>query len=79
MVERDVDVRETVTVEVRRSILRAAEEFAARECVTLDEFVARAVVERIARDGASAVFTEKAEGADAERAARWLEGRPEAG
>lgn len=65
-----------VSLNLPVSLKVAAEEFAEREGVSLNQFIALALAEKVGAKGAEAFFAARGQGADAERAARWLEGRP---
>ena len=51
-------------------------DFAEKDEVSLNEYIARAVAEKIGSRGA-AFFVERGKNGDAERAIEFLEGRPE--
>lgn len=68
-----------VSLNLPQSLKTAAEDFAEREGVSLNQFIALALAEKVGAVKAAEFFAERAQGADAERAARWLDGRPEAG
>lgn len=57
------------------SLKAAAEDLAGREGVSLNQFIALA--EKVGAKGAGVFFAERGQGAEAERAMWWLEGRPE--
>lgn len=65
-----------VSLNLPVSLKAAAEDFAEREGVSLNQFIALALAEKVGAKGAEAFFAERGRGADPERAARWLEGRP---
>lgn len=66
-----------VSLNLPQSLKTAAEEFAEKDGVSLNQFIALALAEKVGTVGAAEFFAERAEGADAERAVRFLEGRPE--
>jgi hypothetical protein len=68
-----------VSLNLPQSLKTAAEDFAEKEGVSLNQFIALALAEKVGSVKAAEFFAERGQGADAERAARWLEGRPEAG
>jgi hypothetical protein len=65
-----------VSLNLPNSLKTAAEDFAAKEGVSLNQFIALALAEKVGATRAADWFTERGKGADAERAVRWLEGRP---
>jgi hypothetical protein len=65
-----------ITVRLPQSLKAAAEDFAERDGVSLNQFIALALAEKVGTMGAAEFFAERGKGADAERAAAWLEGRP---
>ena len=65
-----------VIVEVSHSLKRAAEDFAEKDGVSLNQFIALALAEKVGTIGAAEFFAERGKGADVERAVKWLEGRP---
>lgn len=66
-----------VSLNLPRSLKKAAEEFATRDGVSVNQFIALAVAEKIGARGAEAFFAERGKGGDPERAIAFLEGRPE--
>ena len=66
-----------VSLNLPNSLKVAAEEFAVKEGVSLNQFIALALAEKVGAVRAADWFAERGKGADAERAARWLEARPE--
>ncbi len=66
-----------VSLNLPLSLKAAAEDFAEKEGVSLNQFIALALAEKVGAKGAAAFFAQRGQGADPERAARWLEGRPE--
>lgn len=65
-----------VSLNLPTSLKTAAEEFAEKEGVSLNQFIALALAEKVGAKGAEAFFAERGRGGDPDRAARWLEGRP---
>ena len=57
------------------SLNRAAQDFARKDGVSLNRYVARAVAEKIGAGGAAAFFAERGKDGDAEWAVGFLEGR----
>jgi hypothetical protein len=66
-------MKERPSLTLSASLKAAAEDFARKEGVSLNQFVALALAEKVGVKGTEAFFAER--GADPERAARWLEGR----
>lgn len=66
-----------VSLNLSVSLKKAAEDFAEREGVSLNQFIALALAEKVGAVRAAEFFAERGAGAEAERAARWLEARPE--
>ena len=64
-----------VTLTLPPSMKRAAQDFARKEGVSLNRYVARAVAEKIGAGGAAAFFAERGKGGDVEWAVGFLEGR----
>jgi hypothetical protein len=64
-----------VSLNLPNSLKTAAENFAAKEGVSLNQFIALALAEKVGATRAADWFAERGKGADAERAVRWLEGR----
>ena len=65
-----------VSLSLPTSLKRAAEDFAEKDGVSLNQYVARAVAEKIGSQGAE-FFAERGKNGDAEWAIAFLEGRPE--
>lgn len=65
-----------VSLNLPQSLKRAAEEFAAKDGVSLNQFIALALAEKVGAVSAAEFFAERGKGGDAERAAAWLERRP---
>ena len=66
-----------VSLNLPNSLKVAAEEFAVKEGVSLNPFIALALAEKVGAVRAADWFAERGKGADAERAANWLAARPE--
>ena len=64
-----------ITVRLPQSLKTAAEDLAEKDGVSLNQFIALALAEKVGTVGAAELFAKGAEGADAERAVRFLEGR----
>lgn len=67
-----------VSLNLPQSLKTAAEEFAAKDGVSLNQFIALALAEKVGANKAADFFAERAAGADPTRAIAWLEGRPHA-
>lgn len=65
-----------VSLNLPNSLKTAAEEFALKEGVSLNQFIALALAEKVGAKGAEAFFAERGQGANAKRAVKWLERRP---
>jgi len=66
-----------VTMRLPNSLQRAATEFAARDWVSLNGYVARALAEKVGGRGAAEWFAERGKGGEVVRAVAFLEGRGE--
>ena len=66
-----------VSLNLPRSLKRAAEDFAEKDGVSLNQYVALALAEKIGARGAAEFFAERGKNGDRERAIALLEGRPE--
>lgn len=66
-----------VSLNLPRSLKRAAEDFAEKDGVSLNQYVALALAEKIGARGAAEFFAERGKNGDRERAIAFLEGRPE--
>ena len=62
-----------------RLLKKAAEDFAAKDGVPVNQYVAIALAEKIGARGAAEFFAERGKGGDPAWAIALLEGRPEAG
>jgi hypothetical protein len=63
-----------VSLNLSHSLKRAAEDFAEREGVSLNQVIALALAEKIGATGAAEYFAMRGKGGDPERAIRWLQG-----
>lgn len=70
-----VHAKARVSLNLPQSLKTAAEDFAEREGVSLNQFIALALAEKVGAARAADFFAERGQGADATRAAAWLEGR----
>ena len=68
-----------VSLNLPNSLKKAAEDFAAKDGVSLNQYVARALAEKIGARGAAGFFAERGKGGDPARAIAFLEGRPGGG
>ena len=66
-----------VSLNLPNSLKKAAEEFAAKDGVSMNQYVALALAEKIGARGAAAFFAERGKDGDPARAIAFLEGRPE--
>jgi len=66
-----------VSLNLPRSLKKAAEEFAARDGVSVNQFIALALAEKVGAMGAAEFFAERGKDGDVEWAIQFLEGRPE--
>ena len=66
-----------VSLNLPNSLKRAAEDFAEKDGVSLNQFIAVALAEKVGAQGAAAFFAERGKGGDAAQAIAFLEGRPE--
>ena len=67
-----------VSLNLPQSLKTAAEEFAAKDGVSLNQFIALALAEKVGANKAADFFAERGAGANPARAIAWLEGRPQA-
>lgn len=65
------------TVRLPQWLKRAAEEFAAKDGVSLNQFIALALAEKVGAVGAAQFFAERGKDGDAEWAVDFLKGRPD--
>ena len=68
-------MKRRLTLRLPNSLKTAAEEFAVKEGVSLNQFIARALAEKVGAKGAEAFFVARGKGADAKRAVTCWEGR----
>ncbi len=66
-----------VSLNLPRSLKRAAEDFAEKDGVSLNQYVALALAEKIGARGAAEFFAERGKNGEPARAIAFLEGRPE--
>ncbi len=66
-----------VSLNLPRSLKRAVEDWARQEGVSLNQFIACALAEKVGAKDAAAFLKQRGRGGDPERAARWLESRPD--
>lgn len=66
-----------VSLNLPQSLKKAAEDFADKDGVSLNQYVALALAEKIGARGATEFFAERGKAGRAERAIALLEGRPE--
>lgn len=72
-----VHAKARVSLNLPQSLKTAAEDFAEREGVSLNQFIALALAEKVGAARAADFFAERGEGADSARAVAWLERRPD--
>ena len=70
-------VKSRVTLRVPEWVKRAAMERAAKEGMSLNQFVERVLAENVGSSSAAAFFAERGKGGDKDRAIALLESRPE--
>jgi hypothetical protein len=66
-----------VSLNLPRSLKKAAEDFAAKDGVSVNQYIALALAEKIGARGAAEFFAERGKNGDVARAIAFLEGRPE--
>jgi hypothetical protein len=66
-----------VSLNLPRSLKKAAEDFAARDGVSVNQFIALALAEKVGSMGAAEFFAERGKNGDVDWAIEFLEGRPE--
>ena len=66
-----------VSLNLPASLKSAAEAFAERDGVSLNQFISVALAEKVGAQNAAAFFAERGEGGDADRAIRFLEASPD--
>jgi hypothetical protein len=66
-----------VSLNLPRSLKKAAEDFAARDGVSVNQFIALALAEKVGSMGAAEFFAERGKNGDVAWAIEFLESRPE--
>ena len=66
-----------VSLNLPRSLKTAAEDWARQDGVSLNQFITCALAEKVGAKGAAAFLEQRGQSGDPERAAQWLEARPE--
>lgn len=66
-----------VSLNLPQSLKRAAEDFAEKDGVSLNQYVALALAEKVGSSGAAEFFAERSKNADVDWAITLLEARPE--
>ncbi len=66
-----------VSLNLPRSLKAAVEDWARQEGVSLNQFIACALAEEVGAKNAATFLEKRGQGGDPERAARWLDARPE--
>lgn len=66
-----------VSLNLPQSLKKAAEDFAAKDGVSVNQYIALALAEKIGARGAAEFFAERGGKGNPERAVAFLEGRPE--
>ena len=66
-----------VSLNLPNSLKRAAEDFAAKDGVSVNQYIALALAQKIGAQGAAEFFAERGKNGDTEWAVAFLEGRPE--
>lgn len=66
-----------VSLNLPRSLRKAAEDLAAKDGVSVNQYIALALAEKIGARGAAEFFEERGRNGDPARAIAFLEGRPE--
>lgn len=66
-----------VSLNLPQSLKKAVEDFAAKDGVSVNQYIALAVAEKIGARGAAEFFAERGKTGDPARAIAFLEGRPE--
>ena len=64
-----------VSLNLPHSLKRAAEDFAEKDGVSLNQYVALALAEKVGSSGAVEFFAERGKNGDMDWAVQWLEGR----
>ena len=66
-----------VSLNLPNSLKRAAEDFAAKDGVSVNQYIALALAQKIGAQGAAEFFAERGKNGDTDWAVALLEGRPE--
>lgn len=66
-----------VSLNLPQSLKKAAEDFAARDGVSVNQFIALALAEKVGSMNAAEFFAERGKNGDLDWAVEFLEGRPE--
>lgn len=66
-----------VSLNLPRSLKKAAEDFAAKDGVSVNQYIALALAEKVGAMGAAEFFAERGKEGDAGWAVAFLKGRPE--
>lgn len=66
-----------VSLNLPRSLKKAVEDFAAKDGVSVNQYIALALAEKVGAMGAAEFFAERGKDGDADWAVAFLEGRPE--
>ena len=66
-----------VSLNLPRSLKKAAEDFAAKDGVSVSQYIALALAEKVGASRAAEFFAERGKDGDVERAVAFPEGRPE--
>ncbi|MBL9053271.1 MAG: hypothetical protein JNN02_06030 [Tabrizicola sp.] len=66
-----------ITIELPESLKKAVEDFAARDGVSTNQYITRALAEKIGARGAAEFFAERGKNGDPAWAIAFLESRPE--
>lgn len=69
--------KQRLTLTLPNSLKKAAEDFAAKDCVSVNQYIALALAEKIGARGAAEFFEERGRNGDPARTIAFLEGRPE--
>jgi hypothetical protein len=70
-------VKSRVSLNLPASLKAAAEEYAERDGVSLNQFISMALAEKVGAQGAAAFFAERAAGGDAKAAIAFLRKAPD--
>lgn len=73
----EVRVRMRTIFSLPQSLKKAVEDFAAKDGVSVNQYIALALAEKIGARGAVEFFAERGKTGDPARAIAFLEGRPE--